>query len=381
MSAAGIIFSNIHDSNIPELTTARAIGSIPFGCRYRLIDFAISNMVNSDIGNISIITNSNYLSLMDHIGSGKDWDLARRNGGIKMLPPNVTPYGYHGREEAVSRLAALKNVNLTISRITDDYIVLSDCDMICNIDLNDIIKQHIAENANITIAVKSFELMPDTAKHNTIVISDEDGLVRDILTYPNHFSGTAEVSLNILVMSTAYLQQIVRDAIAYNYSSLTRDISSRSLKRDHERANIHVYRYDGYYAEVTSLSGYFSHSMDLIHDMNIRRSLFGVRSRPVLTKIRNSPPTYYSENSSVRNSLIADGCVIEGTVENSILFRGVKVGRNAKINNSIIMQDGICGENVTLNCVISDKNVVIRDGITLSGVSSQPYYISKGRML
>ena len=178
---------------------------------------------------------------MDHIGSGKDWDLARRNGGIKMLPPNVTPYGYHGREEAVSRLAALKNVNLTISRITDDYIVLSDCDMICNIDLNDIIKQHIAENANITIAVKSFELMPDTAKHNTIVISDEDGLVRDILTYPNHFSGTAEVSLNILVMSTAYLQQIVRDAIAYNYSSLTRDIISRSLKRDHERANIHVY--------------------------------------------------------------------------------------------------------------------------------------------
>lgn len=167
-------------------------------------------MVNSDIGNISIITNSNYLSLMDHIGSGKDWDLARRNGGIKMLPPNVTPYGYHGREESVSRLAALKNVNLTISRITDDYIVLSDCDMICNIDLNDIIKQHIAENANITIAVKSLDLMPDTAKHNTIVISDENGLVRDILTYPNHFSGVAEVSLNILVMSTAYLQQIVQ---------------------------------------------------------------------------------------------------------------------------------------------------------------------------
>lgn len=345
MSAAGIIFSNIHDSNIPELTTARAIGSIPFGCRYRLIDFAISNMVNSDIGNISIITNSNYLSLMDHIGSGKDWDLARRNGGIKMLPPNVTPYGYHGREESVSRLAALKNVNLTISRITDDYIVLSDCDMICNIDLNDIIKQHIAENANITIAVKSLDLMPDTAKHNTIVISDENGLVRDILTYPNHFSGVAEVSLNILVMSTAYLQQIVRDSIAYSYSSLTRDIISRSLKRDYERANIHVYRYDGYYAEVTSLSGYFDHSMELIHDMNIRNSLFGVRSRPVLTKIRNSPPTYYSENSSVRNSLIADGCVIEGTVENSILFRGVKVGRNAKVNNSIIMQDGICGEN------------------------------------
>lgn len=193
--------------------------------------------------------------------------------------------------------------------------------MICNIDLNDIIKQHIAENANITIAVKSLDLMPDTAKHNTIVISDENGLVRDILTYPNHFSGVAEVSLNILVMSTAYLQQIVRDSIAYSYSSLTRDIISRSLKRDYERANIHVYRYDGYYAEVTSLSGYFDHSMELIHDMNIRNSLFGVRSRPVLTKIRNSPPTYYSENSSVRNSLIADGCVIEGTVENRYCFR------------------------------------------------------------
>ena len=115
MSTAGIIFSNVHDNNIRELTSARTIASVPFGCRYRFIDFTLSNMVNSEIYNISVITNNNYLSLMDHIGSGKDWDLARRSGGIKMLPPNVTAY-YNTRGNTSSRLEALKSVNYSLSK-------------------------------------------------------------------------------------------------------------------------------------------------------------------------------------------------------------------------------------------------------------------------
>ena len=141
MSTAGIIFSNVHDNNIRELTSARTIASVPFGCRYRFIDFTLSNMVNSEIYNISVITNNNYLSLMDHIGSGKDWDLARRSGGIKMLPPNVTAY-YNTRGNTSSRLEALKSVNYSLSKIKDEFVVLSDCDVICNIDLNDIIEYH-----------------------------------------------------------------------------------------------------------------------------------------------------------------------------------------------------------------------------------------------
>ncbi len=377
MSAAGIIFSNVHDDNIRELTRARTIASVPFGCRYRFIDFTLSNMVNSNIYNISVITNNNYLSLMDHIGSGKDWDLARRSGGIKMLPPNVSTFAYYGEPKSVSRLEALKSVNHSISKIKDEYVVLSDCDVICNIDLNDIIEYHAAENADITLAVKKMTLTKESAKSNVILSADDDGKVTDILTYPNNFEGEAEVCLNLIVMRTDFLEKIILDSIARNYTSLTKDVIAKNL----DRYSIKAYRYDGYFATIASMEDYFKYSMDLINDENARESLFGVKNRPVLTKVRNSAPTYYSAESKVKNSMIADGCVIEGTVENSILFRGVKVGRGTTVKNCILMQDSVIGENALLNCVISDKNVVVRDSVMLSGVESQPYYISKRKMI
>ena len=155
MSAAGIIFSNIHDNNIPELTRLRTVASVPFACRYRLIDFTLSNMVNSNIYNISVITHYNYHSLMDHIGSGKDWDLARRSGGIKILPPNITAYANGANSQIQTRLEALKSVSDALSRITDEYVVLSDCDVICNVDFNDIIEYHKKTDADILEALES----------------------------------------------------------------------------------------------------------------------------------------------------------------------------------------------------------------------------------
>lgn len=381
MSAAGIIFSNVHDNNIPELTKTRTIASVPFGCRYRFIDFTLSNMVNSNINNINIITNSNYLSLMEHIGSGKDWDLARRNGGIKILPPNVAPADYYGKREIPSRLEALKGVNHAIAGITEEYVVLSDSDAVCNINLKDIINQHIRDKADITFAVKKMITAPESAKRNIIITAGADRLISNFLIYPKHFSGEAEVCLNILVMKTEYLKRMITDSIAQNFTSLTRDIILRSLRRERERVNYRVYRYDGYFAAISSLEAYYRHSMELISNESARSALFDIKSRPVFTKVRNSAPTYYSAESNVKNSLIADGCVIEGTVENSILFRGVRIGRGSCVKNSILMQDSICEENVSLNCIISDKNVVIRDGVMLSGISAQPYYISKGKML
>lgn len=154
MTAAGIIFSNIHDANLPELTRMRTTASVPFACRYRFIDFALSNMVNSNIYNISVITHYNYQSLMDHLGSGKDWDLARRSGGIKILPPNITAYANGSNDLYRTRLEALKSVANAIARISDEYVVLSDCDVICNIDFNDMIEDHIKYGADMTIAVK-----------------------------------------------------------------------------------------------------------------------------------------------------------------------------------------------------------------------------------
>lgn len=377
MSASGIIFSNIHDNNIPELTRLRTVASVPFACRYRFIDFTLSNMVNSNIYNISVITHYNYHSLMDHIGSGKDWDLARRSGGIKILPPYITAYANNINSLYQTRLQALKSVNYSLSRITDDYVVMSDCDVICNVDFNDIIAYHQKTDADMTIAVKTVELTPETAKINTVYTSDEEGRVTDVLSYPTNFSGTADISLNIVVMKTSYLQQIVLDAIAHDYSSLTRDVIARNMKH----MNYRVYKYEGYFACISSFADYYSHSMDLLRNPDARASLFSVKNRPVYTKVRNSTPSYYSTTSSVKDSMIADGCYIEGTVENSIVFRGAKIGRNATVKNSIIMQDTIIGEGSFLNCVITDKNAVIRDGRMLSGADTQPYYISKGKMI
>lgn len=377
MSAAGIIFSNIHDANIPELTRNRTMASVPFGCRYRLIDFALSNMVNSNIFNVSVITHYNYQSLMDHIGSGKDWDLARRAGGIKILPPYITAYANNVNALYSTRLEALKSVSHSIGKITDDYVVLSDCDVICNIDLNDMIKNHIENRADITMAVKKVTLNKKTAKANVLVEADETGRVTDIQAYPTNFEGESEINLNIMVMTREYLQEIVLDAVAHDYVSLTRDVLLKNLKT----RNYRVYRYDGYFACISSPEDYYKCSMELIKDQSTRDQLFRVKNRPIYTKVRNSAPTYHSPDAKITNSLIADGCQIYGEVENSILFRGVKVGKGTVVKNSILFQDTFTGENVTLNCVIADKNVVVRDNKTLSGDESLPFYLSKGKMI
>ncbi len=377
MSASGIIFSNIHDNNIPELTRLRTVASVPFACRYRFIDFTLSNMVNSNIYNINVITHYNYHSLMDHIGSGKDWDLARRSGGIKILPPFITAYANNLPNHSQTRMEALKSVNYSLSNIKDEYVVLSDCDVICNIDLNDIIAEHAKTDADMTIAVKTVHLTKDQAKNAILLKSDETGRITDCVAYPTDFEGTADANLNIVVMKTTYLQQIVLDAITHNYNSLTRDVIMRNM--DH--ANYRVYKYDGYFACITSFTEYYKHSMELISNPEARNALFNVKDRPVYTKVRNSTPAYYSPTSSVKDSFVADGCVIEGTVENSILFRGVKVAKNATVKNSIIMQDTIISDGAFLNCVITDKNAVITDGRMLSGAETQPFYISKGKMI
>ncbi len=377
MSATGIIFSNIHDSNLPELTRRRTLASVPFGCRYRFIDFALSNMVNSDIFDISVIAHYNYQSLMDHIGSGKDWDLARRSGGVKILPPYITAHANAANNLYTSRLEALKSVSYILDRLTADYVVMSDCDVICNINLKELIKSHKASGAELTMAVKTLDLDEKTAAASTLCYSDESGKLTDIVAFPKKFKGRADVALNITVVNRAYLQQMVLDAIAHGYTSMTKDVILKNI----ESGKFSVYKHDGYFACIKSFADYFKFNMDLITDKNARNSLFKVKNRPIYTKVRNSVPTYFSPNSVVKDSMIADGCQIEGTVENSILFRGVKVSRGATVKNSIIMQDTYIGEGSFINCVVSDKNAFVKDGRLLSGTEEQPYYISKNQTL
>lgn len=375
-TTAGIIFSNLHDRNIPELTHRRTMASVPFACRYRLIDFALSNMVNADITNINVITHYNYHSLMDHIGSGKDWDLARRSGGIKILPPFINAYANQSNTLYSSRLEALLSVGHSL-RFREKYVILSDCDAICNIDLNKMLDDHIKHGADITIAVKKINADVYDCSSTIVYNTDSKRNITGLELYNPSLRGEQYVSMNIMIMSSSFLQEILLDASAHNYTSFARNILAENVGKRKFR----IYRHDGFFASVDSFNDYFALNLGLAADKKIRDELFAQKNRPILTKVRNSPPTKYIDGAEVKNSLIADGCVIEGVVENSILFRGVKVGKSSVIKNSILFQDVFTGQNVYLNCVVADKNVAIRDTCVLSGHETMPFYIEKGKMI
>ena len=370
MTAVGLIFSNIHDNNIPELTKMRTLGSVPFGGRYRLVDFALSSMVNSGITKIGIVTHNNYQSLMDHLGNGKDWELARRSGGIKILPPYISAFENAASNKYYSsRLEALLGTVTFFNRCNEDYVVMSDCDVICNVDLNDVIEQHIRTEADITFVTK----MTTHSSHETVSVveCDKDGIITDIVDRKN-VSKKSRVYINIMVLKRTYLLNVLEIAISRGYTHFMQDIVRKNIKKE----KYMIYDYQGCYAHIGSMESYFDCSMQLL-ESETREQLFGIKNRPVLTKIRNSAPTRYCDGAKVSNSVVAEGCVIEGTVENSIIFRGVHVGKGAVVKNCILFQDTYVCQNAELNCVITDKNVMIKDKRKLSGHQTMPFYIGK----
>lgn len=374
MTVAGLIFSNKQDQGFPEMTRRRTTASIPFACRYRLIDFPLSNMVNSDITTVGVVTHYNYQSLMDHIGAGKDWDLARRSGGIKLLPPYITAYENHAAGKLYeSRLEALMGSANFINRCGADYIVLSDCDVIMNIDLSAVVEEHIRTGAYITLVAKKVNAKDSLFGQNADVLGiAEDGRVTS-LSYAAPTKGNYYAHTNLMVVSRADLQNIVSDSIAHRYTSFSNDILTRQIKKK----NIRAYIYEGFCASVNSLESYFNVSMKMLED-DVRADLFANRDRQIFTKVRNSAPTKYDSTAKISNSMIADGCTIEGEVENSIVFRGVHVGRGAVVKNCILLQDTYIGDNVLLNCVVADKNVIVKEGRHLSGHETMPFFIDKG---
>ncbi len=365
-SAIGIIFSNMHEENAPELVRRRTMASIPFGGRYRIIDFTLSNMVNSGITTVGLVTTNNYRSLIDHIGSGKDWDLARKDGGLILLPP----FSEKNDKLYTTKLEALSSLTGFLSRRKEKYVVLTDCDGVAKFNISDMIDYHVEKNADITL-VSHYGKVSKRSDF-CIMESNDDGRVTEIKHSPRLEEGAkANIFINLMIINRQFLLNIVEDAIAHGYTSLEGDVLSKQV------SSLKIYHYDfkGYYAGIDSMSAYYKHNMELL-DKDVRDELFG--GRDIYTKVRDSAPSKYGENAVVTNSLISDGCVIEGVVENSILFRGVKVAKGAVVKNSIIMQDNYIGENTTLNCVITDKNVVINDRKTLSGCSTLPYFIQKG---
>lgn len=363
----GLVFANMHDTTLGDMTKNRTMGSVMFGGRYRLIDFPLSNMVNSGISEVGVITKSNYQSLLDHLGSAREWDLARKKGGLYILPPfgNVESTLYRGRIEALYGAMSF------IKHSRAKYVILSDCDVVTNIDYKPIIAAHIESGADITAVAHTGVYSSDDIKTSTVFNVDADKNVTSVLINPD-ISGTCTTSLNVFVMSMDFLIETVNDAMARGNVSFERNI----LQEKCRELKIKIYEYDNYFSKLNSPESYFKSNMALLEPENARK-LF-VPKRSIYTKVSDNAPVKYDLDSKVSNSLIADGCIIEGEVENSVLFRGVKVGKGAKVKNCILMQGTVVGDNAELSYLITDKNVSICENHILTSSPQYPMYVGKG---
>ena len=372
ISAAGIIFSSLNANTLSRLTADRSVAAIPFGCRYRLVDFCLSSMVNANISNINIVTNYKYRSLTEHIGSGKDWDLARRERSINIITPFQTASS--GNVKVFStHMEALINMKEYINEFKEDYVIMMDSDNVLNIDLQELLSFHVKNEADITIVTKALDENA-SYKHPRMMIASDNGKITDIAMSHAYNPDCPDLSLNIFVMSTTYLRKIIEECEAYNLNSLT-----RLMLRECKSADYRVYRYNDYVATVSSFLSYYKCSIELATDPAAREALLMKQDAPIFTRVHNSAPVVYKSTAMVKNSLIADECVIEGTVINSVLFRGVRVAKGAVVKNSVLFRGTYVDSGAELNCIVTDKDVHITEGVKLSGNENMPFYIQKGR--
>lgn len=370
-SALGIIFPNSYDALVPELVNVRLMASIPFASRYRIIDFILSSMTHSGIGNISVVVNKNYHSLMDHLGSGREWDLVRKNGGLHIFPPfaekEAKPY--------VGRASALANILDFLKDEKEKYVIMSDTNMVVNFDFNDMLQTHIKSGADITIAYNEQKLPEGLIKYESngrsfyYTFSIEDGRIKKI--YINSKAeGVQNFAMNIFIINRELLIDMVNSALMQGKEFFMRDVLIPQINK----LNVQGYKYTGYVARITDMKSYFDENMKLLDDYNLDALFSG---SPVHTKIRGDHPTHYIEGAKIQNVMVADGCIIEGEVENSIIFRGVKIAKGAKVKNCILMQDTIVEAGAQIEYLITDKNVTISAGKEMKGTDTYPVYIGK----
>ena len=365
-NALGVIFANSYDNLVPELVAERTMGSIPFAGRYRMIDFVLSNMVNAGIDNVSVIVRKNYHSLMDHLGSGREWDLTRKRGGLNIVPP----FAERSVKLYSGRVDALASVLSWLQAQKERYVILSDTNVAMNFDFNKLIEAHIASGADVTMVYNRSEI-PDGARNDNYTIRIDNGRVTELLSN-DYRPGVQNLSLNLYIIERESLIQLIRDAAVRGLVYFERDILARNLNL----LNVQAYEFDGYAARIADMKSYFDENMRLLEPGNVDK-LFDP-ANPIYTKIRDDNPTRYLEGSKVKNSLLADGCVIEGTVENSVLFRGCQIKKGAVVRNCVLMQDTVVEEGCTVEYVVSDKNVHITSGKQLTGTDSFPVFVAKG---
>ncbi len=367
----GIIIGFDSNNDLRELSEHRPVASVPFGGRYRVIDFMMSNLVNSGCYQVAVLMRDKYQSLLDHLGSGKDWDLSRKRGGMFLLPPNAfapksSPLV---TENYRTSLEALGSISDMLNKNKSEHVLICSADIVANIPLDEVMKEHKKSEADVTIVCTK---NPEGGAFDMFLGLSPRHEVEDIRNGDNMGGKCKYKSMGIYIMKRKYLQSLLSDCVTHNLRSFERDAMQHVFKRGDK---VHGYVFDKYSAKIENVKGYFSASMDML-DKDIRDQVF-LKNRPILTKIYDEAPTYYGEDAEVSDSLIADGSRIEGTVENSIIFRGCTIAKDAIVKDSIVLPNSSIGEGVELSYVVTDKGVTVRENRKMIGGATYPVAIAK----
>lgn len=366
MNVMGIIFAN--DATMGELTNKRTMASIPFGGRYRHVDFALSNLTCAGVRHVGVLSRHSYQSLMNHIGDGEEWGLELAEGGLEFLTPySQTQVGtYRGKLESLSNAMDF----LTYGE-DDELVVMIDSAVISNIDLRKVLDAHIASGKDVTVVTK--DGICNGHKVIDLAMKVENGQITDMVVDYAAPEGYA-ASMDIFVLSKKFLINSVQEMIARDKFHMDRDLVLGGWNRG--VVSVNVYPFEGTAMYNESIEEYFFNSLSLARK-DVRNDIFN-GAHPVYTKVRDRVPTYYGESSEINDCIIADGCMLEGEVSNSVLFRQITVGKDAQIENSIIMNDAVIGEGAELKYVILDKNVTVTPGAKLIGTKNNPVIVKRG---
>ncbi|BBI33034.1 glucose-1-phosphate adenylyltransferase subunit GlgD [Cohnella abietis] len=363
------VINLIHEADEMEsLTANRCLATVPFGGRYRLIDFVLSSMVNSGIPKVAVFAHTKFRSLMDHLGSGSNWDLHRKQSGLFVLPPSMEDQTDFGKGD----LYHFYRNRDYFYRSPLEYVVISRSHMVCNVDFAKVLDQHRETGADITVVCKtSAEGVPGLARKVKVNAAGR------IIEMQDHFGrlDSDVVSMEMYVLSKDLLLDLVETSLAQGSDHFVR----HSILSRLNQLKVLSYMHEGVLGVVNNIAAYYRHSMELLQP-EVWKELF-FKPGSIYTKVKDEPPTHYRNSADVSHSLIANGCDIEGTVNNSILFRGVKVGKGAVVNNSIVMQNGVIGENGSLENCILDKEVQIRAQQQLRGSVEMPFIALKRKVI
>lgn len=359
----GIIFAYKAYPELHELVSTRTAASLPICARYRLIDFALSSMKNAGISNVGVIMQRDYQSLLDHLGSGKAWDMSKKSDGLRMLPPFGLPSFHKG--DYTGTMEALNAVSRYINDIQEDHVVLMIGNLCANIDLADVIRVHESSGAEITAICANYE--PDIPHHR--FVAGSDGFATQLL-FDRTSPSDGHPSLECYVINKSTLLKLMDRCKSLELYRFHRDGLTMFMR---EGGKIMTYVHTTYARIIKTVDGYYDANMNLLDSKN-RASLFPA-DRPVRTTSHDETSTYYGFSSSIKNSLVANGCVIDGSLENCIVFPGVKVGRNASLKNCIIMRQSVISDDAELNCIIADKMTSFSSGINLCGSVKLPIVV------